>query len=267
MPREFALLLFSTSPGFIRQAVAAGVGGIIVDWEYVGKAMRQLSYDTQVNLDTLDDLRRVRASTDALVVCRINSYGAITPGEIEAAVEGGADELLLPMVRTVEEVEKVLHQVGDRCGVGILIETIAAVELVRELARLPLSRLYVGLNDLAIERSTRNIFTAVAEGTVEGLRRALGEIPFGMAGLTLPDRGSPIPCRLLIGEMVRIGCDFSFLRRSFHRDILGRDPAIEIPRLLEAIRQAHLRSPEAVARDRHDLEAAIRAWPEREARR
>ena len=252
-------MLFSTNPTFIRQSVEAGVRGIVVDWEHTGKERRQALADTQINRDTLDDLRRVRACTHALVICRMNGYGATTAEEVEQAVEAGADELLLPMVQTVEEVEAVLDQVKDRCGVGILVETVAATMLVEGLARLPLSRVYVGFNDLAIERKTPNIFAAVSDGTVDRVRRSF-HIPFGFGGLTLPDCGYPIPCRLLIGEMIRINCDFSVLRRSFYRDIRGRDPAFEIPRLLEALRQAALRSPAAVASDRHDLENAIRAW-------
>lgn len=261
MDAKFALILFSTNPAFIRQAVASGVRGIIVDWEYIGKQTRQAFADTQINCDTLDDLRQVRACTDALVICRINSYGVTSTEEIERAIKAGADELLLPMVRTVKEVETVLDQVEGRCGVGILMETVAATMLIDELAHLPLSRVYVGLNDLAIERKTPNIFTAVADGTVERIRHAFSHTPFGFGGLTLPDRGYPIPCRLLIGEMARLNCDFSFLRRSFYRDIHGPELAVEIPRILEALRQARLRSTATIARDRYDLEIAIRNWP------
>jgi hypothetical protein len=262
MDAKFALILFSTNPAFIRQAVASGVSGIIVDWEYIGKQTRQAFADTQINCDTLDDLGQVRACTDALVICRINSYGVTTTEEVEQAIKAGADELLLPMVRTVEEVETVLDQVRGRCGVGILMETVAATMLIDELARLPLSRGYVGLNDLAIERKTPNIFTAVADGTVERIRHAFHHAPFGFGGLTLPDRGYPIPCRLLIGEMTRLNCDFSFLRRSFHRDVQGSNLASEIIRILEALQQTRLRSPEAIARDRQELEIVIAAWSE-----
>jgi 2-keto-3-deoxy-L-rhamnonate aldolase RhmA len=258
MSPEFSLLLFSTSPPFIRQAVAAGIHGIIVDWEHTGKETRQLSFDTQIAHDTLDDLKRVRACTDARVICRINGYGSTTAVEIEQAIHAGADEILLPMVRTAGQVQAVLDQIRNRCGLGILVETIAAVQCVDELARLPLSRVYVGLNDLSIERNSRNIFAAMKDGTVEQIRRAF-HVPFGVAGLTLPERGEPIPCRLLIGEMARLGCDFSFLRRSFHRDIIGRDLAVEVPRLLEALRQARSRLPEAIARDRAAFEATVAA--------
>ena len=259
MTEKFELVLFSTDPVLIRQAVAAGVDSIIVDWEYIGKEQRQAFADTQINYDTLEDLRRVRACTEAKVICRINGYGKTTAEEVEQAVKAGTDEILIPMVRTLEEVETVLEQVGGRCGVGILVETDAAVDLARELARLPLSRVYVGLNDLAIERNKLNIFTALVDGTVEGIRPIFA-VPFGFGGLTLPERGYPIPCRLLIGEMARLGCHYSFLRRSFHRDIRGCDMAAEIAHLLGALKEAQLRSPEDVARDRHELEKAVRDW-------
>jgi hypothetical protein len=253
---SFSLLLFSTNTEFITQSVDAGVEGILVDWESIDKEERQAFADTQINRDTLEDLRRVRASTEATVICRINRLGKTTQLEVEQAISAGADELLLPMVRRADEVEKVLEMMSERCKLGILVETISAVGAIEQLSQLPLSRIYVGLMDLAIERKTSNIFSAVADGTVETIRKSV-KCKFGFGGLTLPDRGYPIPCRLLIGEMVRLHCDFSFLRRSFHRDIRSREPAFEIPRLLEAIQQAKNRPPDEVAQDHADLLEAI----------
>jgi hypothetical protein len=259
MLEDFSLLLFASDPGLIRPMVAAGVRGIIVDWENLGKEARQSSADTQINRHTLDDLRRARAATDALVICRLNGYGPTTAREIEHAVGAGADEILVPMVRTAKEVETFLDRVRGRCRVGIMLETVDAVTSPERFAHLPLSRVYVGLNDLAIERKSPNIFVAVADGTVERLRRPFGA-PFGFGGLTLPDRGCPVPCRLLIAEMARLDCRFGILRRSFLRDMHGRDPSIEVPRILDAVRLARLRRPATVARDRHALETAIGAW-------
>ncbi len=255
----FSLTLFSTKPGFIQSAVAAGVDEVIVDWEHVGKAERQRTADTEINQDTLTDLRGVRACTRARVICRINQFGSGTPGEVEHAIEAGADEILLPMVRSVGQVQAVLEQAGERCGVGILVETNEAVQLVEQLAVLPLSRVYVGLNDLAIERHHLNIFSSLLDGTLEFIRQPFHG-PFGFGGLTLPDGGFPIPCRLLIGEMARLNCTFSFLRRSFYRDIEGRDLGLEIPALQQAIQSAFARSQHEINRDRMDLESAIQAW-------
>jgi hypothetical protein len=254
--RDFGLLLFSNRPEFASRSVAAGAAGIIVDWEHLGKATRQLDRDTEINRHTAADLRRIRACTDAPVICRVNGDHARREEEVEEAVAGGADEILLPMVRAEAEVEEVLGQVAGRCRVGILVETVDAVERAPRLARLPLSRVYVGLNDLHIERGTPSIFTSLADGTVERVLRCF-RVPYGFGGLTLPDRGNPIPSRLLMGEMIRLGCRFSFLRRSFHADVA--DPATGIPRIQAALTAMRSRDPEAVARDRELLLGAVGA--------
>lgn len=262
---RFEFLLFATHSQFIQRAVAAGVDGVIVDWEFMGKQARQAGADTEINKHTLADLQRVRACTDAHVLCRINRVGPTTEEELELAIGAGADEILLPMVEGPREVELVLDLVRGRCGVGILVETIPALSALEDLGRLPLSRVYLGLNDLGIARKTPNIFTAVADGTLEEVRRHFRRIPFGFGGVTCPEAGFPIPCRLLIGELARLACDFTFLRRSFWADMRERDMTIEVPRIRAAIEQARYRPENAVVEDRCALCKAIEAWTPGEA--
>lgn len=256
---EFSLLLFSVDELVIRSAVRAGVAGIVVDWERAGKNARQAAADTEINTHTVVDLRRVRRATDGLVICRINGPDRGSVEEVDAAIDAGADEILVPMVRRRADVEVVLDRVRGRCRVGMLIETVDAVERAPELCELPVSRVYVGLNNLAIDRGGGggNIFEAVADGTVDRVRKAC-PLPFGFGGLTLPDAGSPIPCRLLIAEMARLGANFSFLRRSFHRDMRGRDMGVEVPRLCAALESAHRRSAAEVRRDTQAFDDAVR---------
>ncbi len=254
----FDLFLFSTDPGAVTRAAAAGIDGFIVDWEDKGKEERQRGADTEINHDTPEDLARVRAATRGRVLCRLNRSGPWTPAEIDEAVARGADEVLLPMVRGPAEVAAALECARGRCGVGILLETVEAFRNAPALARLPLSRAYVGLNDLSIGRGTRSIFEALIDGAVDQVRPRFA-VPFGMAGLTRPDRGEPVPCRLLIAEMARLACDFSFLRRSWRRDVEGRDPGVEVPRLKAALRAAGQRSAEEIARDRGELIRTVEA--------
>jgi hypothetical protein len=102
------------------------------------------------------------------------------------------------------------------------------VRATPELVMRPLSRVYVGLNDLRIDRGSDELFEPLVDGTVDQVRSHVGQSRFGVAGLTLPDRGSPVPSRLLAGELSRIGADFTFLRRSFLADTGGRQltPAV-----------------------------------------
>lgn len=252
----FSLLLFSIDPDLINQAAEGGIEAVIVDWENLGKSTRQTGLNTEINTHTLEDLKTVRAFTNTTVICRINNHPSFTKKEIEEAINAGADELLLPMVRRVEEIEKVLVQVKNRCKVGILIETMDAIKIAELLAQLPLSRVYVGLNDLALDRKRQNIFTPLVDGTIEEIRHFF-DMPFGFGGLTLPNLGSPITCRLLMCEMLRLNCSFSFLRRSFHRDIVGHNVAKQVQQILTTLNNLKLRSQEQIIKDKLELNQAI----------
>jgi hypothetical protein len=243
------LLLFTVHPSFGADVVAAGGAGIVVDWERRGKARRQAGEGTQINADTPADLSRMRAATDGRLLCRVNGWGPWTPGEIAEAVARGADEVLLPMVRTPEEVDRALDAVAGRCGLGILVETQDAVARVHELARRPLSRVYLGLNDLRIDRRSDNLFAPLVDGTVDAVRAAVPGL-FGVGGLTLPGGGAPVPSHLLAAELVRLGADFTFLRRSFTSDMAGRDPYTEVPRLLDSLAALRAAAPDLVAERR-----------------
>ncbi|HSX26446.1 MAG TPA: aldolase/citrate lyase family protein [Chlamydiales bacterium] len=256
----FSFLLFSVHVPLIQEAVAGGINAVLVDWETRGKKERQAFADTQINTHTLEDLICVRNATAAPVICRLNSVYEQTPIEISQAIEAGANELLLPMVKTVDEVESVIKMAQGKVGVGILVETLEAIALVEKLSALPLSRIYVGLNDLAIASQSSNIFIPLVDGTLEKIREAFLNIPFGFGGLTLVDKGFPIPSYLLMGEMIRLRCHFSFLRRSFLADVEGRNIVHEVSRMKEALKTMASRTPQEVASERQQLIKKILAW-------
>jgi hypothetical protein len=254
---ELELALFASDLDVVRAAVAGGVRTVVVDWEHEGKEARQAAADTEINRHTAEDLRAARAATSAWLLCRLNRLGPRSSAEVEQALAAGADELLLPMVRSVAEVERALALVDGRAGLGILVETGEAVAAARELAGLPLSRAYVGLNDLAIQRGTPTIFAPLADGLLDELRERFAAVRFGFGGLTLPEAGAPLPCRLLLGELARLRADFTFLRRSFYRDVAGRDPEAEVARIRAAVAAAFARPADAEAADRAELLARL----------
>ena len=247
--------------------MAAGATGIVVDWESRGKRARQAGADTQVNLDTPADLAAVRAGTGGQVLCRVNGWGPWSAAEIDLALSLGADEILLPMVRRPEEVDAAADVVAGRCGLGILVETVDAVRRAEELFERRLSRVYVGLNDLMIDRGARNLFLPLVDGTLDriGAAAAAAGLPLGVAGLTLPEGGRPVPCRLLVGALARLGATFTFLRRSFLADVAGRDVTVEVPRILAAVEAARRRPSETVAADHDQLTAAVAGLSQDEA--
>lgn len=247
------LYLFTTDEATAAQALAGGIAGFVVDWETAGKGRRQQGAALEENRDTPADVARLKQRVGGRVLCRINGYGPETALEVEAAVDAGADVVFLPMVRRVEEAEAFLDCLGGRAGGAILVETVDAVARAADLARLPLAMAYMGLNDLALDRG-RDLFDAVADGTVERVRRAFRDVPFGFAGLTVVDRGAPVPTVHLAAYMGRLGCDFTFLRRSWRADIVGRDVGAEVRAL-----QARIAAPSSEAEHRELLSALARA--------
>ncbi|MFP5318983.1 MAG: aldolase/citrate lyase family protein [Acidimicrobiia bacterium] len=252
--------------------MGAGATGVVVDWERRGKRRRQAGADTQINADTPTDLAAVRAAVGdgGLVLCRVNGWGPWTAREIDLALDLGADEILLPMVRDAADVDAALAVVGGRGPgrLGILVETVDALRDVESLlAGRPLARVYLGLNDLRIDRRARCLFTPLVDGTadrVAAAARAAG-VPFGVAGLTVPEGGKPVPCRLLNAALARVGASFTFLRRSFHADVAGRDVPTEVRRILAAASAASARPPEAVDADHAELEELVGFLSEEEA--
>jgi hypothetical protein len=261
-----AFYLFHTDPQLVAEATRAGVDGFVVDWERRGKRRRQAGQDTQINGDTLADLQRVRSATTARVLCRVNGFGPWTRREIDAAVHAGADEVLLPMVTTTSEADRALRFAAGRCGLGILVETRAGIAAAPDLARRPLSRIYLGLNDLRIDRGSDNLFEPLIDGTADRLRSWVTGPLFGVAGLTLPDRGVPVPSRLLAAELVRLRADFTFLRRSFLTDTAGRPLAPAVAAMREHLAGLAGRAPADRDHDRATFIRVVERTPERSSR-
>ena len=253
------LFLFTSDLAFARRSFAAGITAFVLDWESYGKRQRQQFADTDIHVDTPQDVQVISQITDARRVCRINQFGAWTRQEVEAAIAAGTTHLLLPMVETPQQVESVLRFVDGRVKVGILVETSLGCSRAQELATLPLDLVYVGLNDLAISRGTKNIFAPLADGLAMRLRECFVDIPFGLGGLTVVSAGTPIPCLELMAELARLRCDFTFLRRSFKRDIVGRNMCHELKQIAQHWQRLSSRPPEQVERDHHTFMATYLA--------
>lgn len=232
MKNNFELIAFYSNPFFLESLNYSGIDGIIVDWENKGKKNRQSLYNTQVNEHGIEDLKVVSRTNVSNIICRINGPEYWSADEIDKAIDLGAKELLLPMIKNQGEVEFVLNHVKERIHVGVMLETNEALLIADQLNELPIHRFFVGLNDLAIQRKSRNIFSPFVDGTIDTLRPKINT-HFGIAGLTHPLAGSPIPCRYLIKQMKRYHASFGFLRRAFYKD-LSRYSVEEIIRSLRA---------------------------------
>jgi 2-keto-3-deoxy-L-rhamnonate aldolase RhmA len=209
------------SPDMARHVASNGVDRIFVDLELLGKEQRQGHLSTVISRHTFDDLAAVRAAVpDASVMARLNPLHDGTRAEIERAVSIGANILMLPMYRTVDEAEAFCRIVDGRAAVCLLAETMGAVDCLPEAAALAgVSEVHVGLNDLHLELRLAFMYEPVANGLAAHMAetlRASGK-PFGIGGLARAGEGV-VPAELLLAEHVRLGSTAAILSRTFHRN-------------------------------------------------
>ncbi len=254
-----SLFLFTQDVTLATRAAAAGVDGLVIDWERAGKTERQSGYSTQINLDTIDDLMRLRRALPAMpIIVRVDSAPDTIGEQIDRAISGGATLLMQPMARTARDVEWFLRRVDGRADTIVQIETDELARTSADLGTLPWHSAYIGLNDLAISRGGGCIFDAFVDGTVENIFEALPGRRIGVGGATTVVGGRPLPFPLLLTEMARLGCAFTFLRRSFLREIMDRDMASELTAIASLWSSLTRRGSAAIASDRAAFRRTVR---------
>lgn len=227
------LYLFCKTAEHALLAEQAGVDGIFLDWEQRGKSERQNGYDTEINDLGVEELREIRPLTSKQIMVRINGLSEHTDGEIEVAVSAGATQVILSMARSAGEVEQFIEVLGGRAEAFIMIETQSLIDEIGGLSSLKWKGAFIGLNDLMISRCRNFLWEPLLDGTVDRLFSQFPEREIGYGGVTLLDRGAPIPFKMLLQEMARHGCAFSFLRRSFYRDLGEASPKVECQKILQ----------------------------------
>ncbi|WP_394374647.1 aldolase/citrate lyase family protein [Stutzerimonas frequens] len=237
------LMLITNDPGLACFAVKVGVGRIFVDLEINGKEARQGHLDTLISNHTLEDVQAIREAipTGELLV-RLNPLYEESAAEINAAIEAGADILMLPMFTKLDEIRDFIRLINGRCRFIPLVETPQAVELVSQLAVEPgVDELYVGLNDLHLSMGLEFMFQLLTDGTVERISNICREhdMPFGFGGIARMTEGL-LPGRLVLAEHCRLGSSAVILSRTFHRAAIklsemrrNLDFGLEVSRLRE----------------------------------
>lgn len=218
------LMYITNRPDIAQIAEAAGVDRIFVDMEYIGKSERQGGMDTVQSHHTVQDVKKIKAAVhSAEVLCRINPIHEATEEycaskeEIDKAIGAGADILMLPYFKTVNEVRKFIELVAGRTKIIPLVETAEAVEIIDQILDLPgLDEIYVGLNDLSIAYKKKFMFELLTDGTVERmcLKFKQKNIPFGFGGIASLGKGM-LPSEYIIREHYRLGSSCAILSRSF----------------------------------------------------
>lgn len=211
-------MFITNNPSVATVAQDCGVKRIWVDLETLGKEERQKGMNTVKSKHSLEDISLLRpvVTTSELLV-RINPINPHTREEINEAIERGADMLMLPMFRSVNEVSEFIEYVAGRCKTTLLFETKESVEHADEiLSTGGFDEAHIGLNDMHLSYGLTFMFELLSNGIVEGLCNKFKDynIPYGFGGIAKIGEGL-LPAEKIIAEHYRLGSTRAILSRSF----------------------------------------------------
>ena len=218
------LMYITNNPQIATIAEGCGVDRIFIDMEYIGKEERQSGLNTVKSHHTIADIANIRSvisSSELLVRInpiheKTNNYGS-SKDEIEAAIDAGADILMLPMIRNVGQVDEFVRLVGGRTKTMLLLETAECNENIDEFLQVDgIDEAHIGLNDMHLAYRKKFMFQLLTDGTVERLCVKLKNkgIPYGFGGIARLGYGM-LPAEKVIMEHYRLGSTKAILSRSF----------------------------------------------------
>jgi len=212
------LMYITNNPAVALIAQKNGVDRIWIDLEVLGKEERQKNLNTVKSHHTVEDIKKIAPLLDrAELLVRINPWNNDSENEINRVIEAGAQIVMLPMWKTVCEVEKFLAAVRGRAKTMLLLETKEAEGCLDEVLKLKgIDYIHIGLNDLHLSYGLTFMFELLSDGTVERICKKIKSagIPYGFGGVARIGEGA-LPAEKIILEHYRLGSTCAILSRSF----------------------------------------------------
>lgn len=234
----------------------AGVDIIFFDLETLGKKSRQKglnSFITKNKITSLPRFRKVINKSKLLV--RVNPINSNSAEEIKTVLESKPDIIMLPMVKTADEVIIFDNLVSDKAEKLIMIETSESLEKVDEIIKASKnSDFFIGLNDLHLSLGMSFMFEPLSNGIIEHLSDIFNasNIKFGFGGIAKLGEGL-LSSKLILSEHIRLGSSFVILSKSYKENTSNKNFDIEIKKIREHI-QLLKSSPKTLLDDnKHEL--------------
>lgn len=212
------LMYITNNPAVALIAEKYGVDRIWIDLETLGKEERQKGMNTVKSNHTIRDIEVIsKILTKAELLVRVNPWNEGSISEIEAVIAAGADRIMLPMWKSIEEVDMFLKTVNKRVHTTLLLETKEAVECLDAVLNNPLlEEIHIGLNDLHLSYGLTFMFELLTNGVVEQIceKCKSKNIPYGFGGIAKLGDGM-LPAEKIVMEHYRLGSTRAILSRSF----------------------------------------------------
>lgn len=214
------LMLITNDETIAKEAENAGVDRIFIDLEIIGKKERQGHLDTHIADHCKDDIGKIKSVLkNSQILTRINPIHENTEKEINDVIEQGSDIIMLPMFKTVKEVETFIKLVDGRARTCLLLETSQALCRIEDIVKIQgIDEIHIGLNDLHLSLGVDFMFEILTGGLLDYLSDVITShnIKFGFGGIARIGEGD-IPAEYIIREHVRLKSEMVILSRTFHR--------------------------------------------------
>ena len=214
------LMYITNDKEIAKIAENAGVDRIWIDLEVNGKEERQKGLDTVKSKHKIEDVGRIKkVLTKSELLVRVNPIYDKSKEEIDSVVNQGADIVMLPYFKTVEEVEKFVKLINGRCKTMLLVETPEAVDKIDGILSVKgIDEVHIGLNDLHLGYKKKFMFELLVDGTVEYLCNKFKEHginQYGIGGISRLGTGD-LPAEKILIEHYRLDSKAAILSRSFY---------------------------------------------------
>lgn len=262
-------MMITVCPEIASYVETRGVSRIFIDQEVHGKAERQRHLNAHKANHTMKDVSNIASIVShAEVMVRLNPLHSKSHEEISAALDHGAQRLMLPMFNCRTEVMSFTELVGERVPITFLCETSKALNSLPEWVQDIKScgnQVHFGLNDLSLSFGYDFLFEPLAHRILDEAAERLNnsKICWGIGGLGKVGQGL-LPAEKIVGEHVRLGSNWAILSRAFHDSSAGLEEfcrRTDMKKEMTALKTAELfwkREPmQALENNQHEIRVLI----------
>ncbi len=266
------LMYITNKPAIALACDRAGIDRVWIDLEINGKKERQANIDSVKSLHRVEDIGVVKeVLKNAKLQVRINPIHENSCREIDDVINAGADIIMLPYYKSLEDVQRFISLVNGRATTVLLIETREAVACLDQTLQISgINEFHVGLNDLHLSYGLSFMFELLVNGILESICKKLKTVdkPYGFGGIARLG-GGMLPAERIIVEHYRLGSSRAILSRSFYNETAcnrnDADPEVckffktEVDKIREFERSISTKPENFFQENKKCIEAAIAA--------
>ncbi len=197
------------------------IDSFFIDLEIIGKEKRQKNKNTLISYHEINDIRRVRDYLNKTSLgVRTNPIYENIKNEINECISMGADVLMLPMFKKIDEINYYIDLVNGRCKIDLLLETPESLEIINKIPYKNIRFIHFGINDLSLALNYKMMFQMYLDEKLSIATNYLmkNNLIFGIGGVGAI--GSlPISPDLIFSAAIKHGAKRLILSRSFLKKI------------------------------------------------